>query len=160
VEVLRPALIRNPLHRHRAAGLYRRLLARQIRLHYWCSGRNVPRPPRLVKQDLDRKTIVHRFASPTRRRGVFIYVNSLFVVGCWQLRPIRERSKVIRRNTVERLSVGLNESECAIVEDVNLDSALVDHAVVETAERDKVQGFCFSTVGPVLDVVRIAPAGV
>ena len=58
---------------------------------------------------------------------------------------------------IEQLAVRLNESKCAIVEDLDLHSAFMNQAMVEAAERDEIREFCFAAVGPVFDVMTVSP---
>jgi hypothetical protein len=77
--------------------------------------------------------IVHGLAGPACAGGALIDVYAALLVRRGQLGPM-ERMHVIRRDAVEALTVWMREPDRAVVEHMDHDSALVDNAVVESAE--------------------------
>ncbi|HWW77973.1 MAG TPA: hypothetical protein VNY82_00150, partial [Steroidobacteraceae bacterium] len=109
----------------------------------------------MLEQHLDPKPVVHLLSTPTCGRRVLIDVYPLPVVGRRQYLPVRQWLRVLGSNTVERPAVGPEEAHCAIIEALNYNSPLMHLTVVEAAQLDKVGEPGFSSVSPVLDVMRV-----
>jgi hypothetical protein len=88
----------------------------------------------VLQQDLDRKAVVHRLATPTRGGGVLVDADTLLLVMLRQLPPVGQGARVIGGHAIEGLAVRSDKAQCAVIEDLYYDSALMDLPVMEPCQ--------------------------
>ena len=88
--------------------------------------RNAPRLRLLDRQHLNRESIVHPLPAPPSRGGRFIDVDPALMMDRRQTPPVADRLRVAGRDAVDRRAVEFQESEGAVIQDLDTDAAFMD----------------------------------
>jgi hypothetical protein len=114
----------------------------------------------VLQEDFDPKPVIHLLATPACDGRVLVDVDALLPVVLWQLPPVGQRACVIGGDALERLPVRSDKAECAVIENLHDDPALMHLAMVVAAELDEIGDLGFSSFRPVVDVMGIHVARV
>ena len=107
-------------------------------------------------QDADGGAVVRLVALPQALSGEVVDVEPRVVVE--RLNTATRIDLDHGRVGVDRLTVGVEETQCPVVEHLDREPPLVDHLVVETAQARQVGERGLPAVCPMRDVMRLEPA--
>ena len=88
----------------------------------------------VLQEDIDRKAVIHSLATPACDGRVLVNVDALLPVVLWQLPPVGQRAGGIGGDALERLPIRSDKAQCAVIEDLYYDSALMDLPVMEPCQ--------------------------
>ncbi len=88
----------------------------------------------MLQEHFDGKSVIDPLTAPERDRGMLVDSQSAISVGRLELPPVRREPARIGSRTVEGASVGPNEPQCAAIEHLDQDAALMDLPMMESAQ--------------------------
>lgn len=110
---------------------------------------NVSRLPRLLNHHINGQTHIHAVAAP-----------ALSEFSNQQPARISVRLTAAWECAVDSFTIRPDESQCAVIENLDIESILVNRTMMKSAQRNEVGRLGLTTICPVFDVVHVDEASI